>query len=806
MHNVLFLALIAPFLGLAAVLALGGKLRVRVGWVALVAALTSAGGLASLLGSIAPGAPLVVSVDWIPSLDLGLHFMVDGLSLFFGLIVSGVGVLVVFYACFYLDDHYEYHARFYAYLLMFMAAMLITVFSADLLLLFIGWELTGITSFLLIGFLHGKEVSRDGARMALLVTASTGLAMLAGVVLLGREAGTYNLAVLLNGGLADADPAAVTGAFVLIALGAMGKSALFPFHFWLPNAMAAPTPVSAYLHSATMVKLGVFLVARIFPMFQGLELWVPLLVTVGFGTMLLAAVLALLSHDLKAVLAYSTVMQLSFLVGWYGLGGADGVRDDFLHIISHVFYKGCLFMVVGIIDHATHERDLRKLGGLARRMPLLLIITVIASASMAGLPGTTGFISKEYMLKGLFAFGEAGGWAWLPLVAAGLASVIKVVFSARLVWGVFGGAEPAAVAKHFHAPGLGIQMPPLLLAAAALVFGLLPGVLGTGLQHLAVPGLHESLTWKYSLWHGVTKELLTSAAIVALGFALYFLPGRLSWNRPVVPRGLLFEVPFEAFVAWLPRAAKQLTAALRSERPFDYAGVVFAFFLAVVGGFVLVHRETLAPGLPTGADFDPLRLLVTFLITLAVLLVVMAKRWTAQLIALSIIGFLLTFYFVLMRAPDLAMTQVLVETATLLLVLLLLARFPRSAEEGGGILERWGSRKVFNLVVALAVGGLTTVLSLMALRPRPYDPLGDFFLEATVPLAAGTNAVNTVLVDFRGFDTLMEVTVLLVATIGAMGLFMRYRRTAEERRAGAMGPPGFGLHPVARRSREEDRS
>lgn len=806
MQNAFLLAMLAPFLGLAAVLATGGGLRARVGWVALAAAVVTVGGLVSLLGTISPGQPLIISVNWIPSLGLSLFFLVDGLSLFFGLIVSGVGVLVVFYACFYLDDHYEYHGRFYAYLLMFMAAMLITVFSGDLLLLFIGWELTGITSFLLIGFLHGKEVSRDGARMALLVTASTGLAMLAGIVLLGREAGTYDLTVLLDGGLAGADPTAVSAAFVLIAIGAMGKSALFPFHFWLPNAMAAPTPVSAYLHSATMVKLGVFMVARIFPMFQDLELWVPLLAGFGFGTMLLAAVLALLSHDLKAVLAYSTVMQLSFLIGWYGLGDAGGVRDDFLHIISHVFYKGCLFMVVGIIDHATHERDLRKLGGLGRRLPLLLIIAVVASASMAGLPGTTGFISKEYMLKGLYEFGAAGGWAWLPLAAAVLASLLKVVFSARLIWGVFGGAEPAAVTKHFHAPGIGVQLPPLLLAAAALVFGLAPALLGQGLQHLAVPGLHESLTWKYSLWHGVTKELLTSAAIVGLGLAVYFLPGRAFWNRVSIPRVMLLEIPFEAFVNWLPRGARQLTAALRSERPFDYAGVVFGFFLLVVGGFVWRQREWLAPAWPGVADFDPLRLLVTLLITVAVLLVLLAKRWTAQLIALSIIGFLLTFYFVLMRAPDLAMTQVLVETATLLLVLLLLARFPRSAEEASGLRERWGGRKVFNLVVASAVGGLTTVLSLMALRPRAFDPVGDFFLEATVPLAAGTNAVNTVLVDFRGFDTLMEVTVLVVATLGAMGLFMRYRRSAEERKAGAMGPPGIGLHPDMRRPKEGDRA
>ena len=798
----LLIALFAPVAGLAAMLTVGGRLGARGGWVALAAPIAAFGALAQLAVGWEAGAQLNVAVSWIPTLGLELRFLVDGLSLLFGLIVSGMGVLVVFYACFYLDDHYEAHGRFYSYLLLFMGAMLLTVFSGDLLLLFIGWELTGISSFLLIGFLHGKEASRAGARMALLVTGATGLVMLAGVVVLGLAAGTYELAVLRTGALAEVDSGTLTLAFALIAVGAMGKSAQFPFHFWLPNAMAAPTPVSAYLHSATMVKLGVFLVARIFPLFAGLELWTPLLAGIGFGTMLLAALLALGSHDLKAVLAYSTVMQLGFLIGWYGLGGAGGVEHDYLHILSHVFYKGSLFMVVGIVDHATGERDLRKLGGLGRHMPGLAVIALVVTASMAGLPGTLGFISKEYALKGFYKVAETG-MVW-PLALMVVASILKVTFSVRLWTGVFRGRENPAIMAHFHAPSVGLQAAPAVLAVAALVCGLFPGLLGHGIEQLAVTGLNANADWHYSLWHGVTKELMTSAVIVVLGAGLYYAVGRERWGRAGIPAWLRFDVAFERGVELLPRMAKTLTVALRAQRPFDYPGVVLAFFLVVVGGYAWSARDAWRDVDFTGGEgIVELRVLVVILIAVATGIVIRARRWTAQLIALSIVGFLLTFYFVLLRAPDLAMTQILVETATLILVLLLLARFPRSAEEAIERAKPWKPRKTFNIVIAAGMGVLTTVLCLLAQLPRSFDAAGDFYLANTVPLAKGTNAVNTILVDFRGFDTLMEVTVLLIATLGALGLFVRYRRTPEELRAGPMGPAGIGPGRAKAKARQQ---
>ena len=425
MENLLLPAIFAPFVG-AVLLSLTGYLPVFrkglwLGRLAVLVPLASATCIV-MLALRYDGTPIVISYPWVPSMGptgpggfggINLTFIVDGLSLFYGGVVSVMGVLVFLYASEYLDDHYEFRHRFFAYLTAFMGAMLGTVFSGNLLLLFIFWELTGLTSFLLIGFLHGDPVARRGARMALITTATGGLAMLGGLILLAQVSGTLEIARLLSDDF-TVNPGAhglFSAAFVLIMIGAFAKSAQFPFHFWLPNAMTAPTPVSAYLHSATMVKLGVFLVARLYPVFVGHEWWSPLLVTIGFGTMVLAACFAFLSNKLKAILAYSTVAQLGYLIGMYGLSlGPDAVvRFDLVHVLSHVFYKGCLFMVVGIIDHSTHIKDIRQLGGLWKTMPLTVLACILAAASMAGIPPTLGFLSKELLMTDTLTYAAAGG-------------------------------------------------------------------------------------------------------------------------------------------------------------------------------------------------------------------------------------------------------------------------------------------------------------------------------------------------------------------------------------------------------------
>ncbi|RYD71505.1 MAG: hypothetical protein EOP84_24785, partial [Verrucomicrobiaceae bacterium] len=488
---------------------------------------------------------VVLEKAWVPQLMVNLSFVFDGLSLFYGCVICGIGVLICWYAAEYLDNEYRSHGRFYTYLLLFMTAMLGTVFSNNLLLLFVFWEITGVASFLLIGFLHEDEKSQVGARQALLVTAATGLCMLIGIIMLGLTAGTYDLKAIAGGNVLQSRPAAWNATMcVFLLVGAFGKSAQFPFQFWLPGAMAAPTPVSAYLHSATMVKLGVFLTARLFPIFSGLDVWIWLLGTVGFVTMLLGAYLALRSVDLKAILAYSTVSQLGFLIGAYGIGSRMGVQFDFVHVLSHVFYKATLFMVAGIVDHATGLRDIRRLGGLARYMPLTAIAAAGGAAALAGLPLTTGFISKEILLTNLGdLYSAQGGISIFFLILVILAATLSVAFAARLFSKVFLGVKPDGLP--FHRPGLALQVPPFLLTLGTVGFGVYPGALDQMVAWLAVPGLHVTKAEHLALWHGVNFAFLTSLGIFTAGGLLYWMTRNFSPGESALPKWLQFDVAFE---------------------------------------------------------------------------------------------------------------------------------------------------------------------------------------------------------------------------------------------------------------------
>jgi NADH:ubiquinone oxidoreductase subunit 5 (subunit L)/multisubunit Na+/H+ antiporter MnhA subunit/multisubunit Na+/H+ antiporter MnhB subunit len=794
-----FTAIGLPFLAVPLLLRLGRTWGPQTGWVALVFPLLAALAVGWLTARSATAGPIAVEWPWVPSLGLPLAFRADGLSSFFGVVVSVMGVLITFYARFYLDDHYRHHGRFYAYLLIFMAAMLGTVFANHLLVLFIFWELTGITSFLLIGFSHESGESRRGARMAFLVTSLTGLCLLAGVVLMGQVSGTYELDHLLREGLDPSDPRS-KAALVLVMVGAFGKSAQIPFHYWLPNAMAAPTPVSAYLHSATMVKLGVFLSARLFPVFGEFELWAPLVTTVALLTMTLGAWLALLSHDLKAILAYSTVSQLGFLIGYYGLGPPGGMTYDYLHILNHVYYKGCLFMVVGIVDHATGTRDVRRLGGLFRRMPMVGLAALLACAAMAGLPGTTGFLSKEMMLKEIFTMSELhGGLGTFAMICVVLTSLMKVLFSARIFFGVFLGPESEQVKAHFHETSRWMTLAPLLLAMGTLVCGLFPVLWELPFNLLAVEGLHAPTEQHLTLWHGFNRELAVSAALVVGGLGLFFAGRRRIWARVRVPGWLQHDVWFERGLDRFGLATKWVVAKMGTDRPVVYLPVILTAVVLLLGGFLAVRVGSmdLAGELRNAIENQPwsgLRVLVASLLGLSTLGVVVLRRWTTQLVSLTVAGFLTTFYYVLYRAPDLALTQILVETVTLFLVLLLLARFPRATAEGEAADQRFTKRQIYPLILATAVGVLMTSLVLL-LRTAPAErTVGQHHLEIAGPLAKGGNVVNTILVDFRGLDTLGEITVLIIAMLGCLGLFLRYKRTPEEYRQGAKGPPGFGLH------------
>ncbi|MFN0068447.1 MAG: hydrogen gas-evolving membrane-bound hydrogenase subunit E [Limisphaerales bacterium] len=798
--HLIAIALLVPVGLLPAVLVAGRRLGPRVAWLALAGPVTAFLAVAALVARH-DGQAMVVEWTWIPSLGLSLSFLVDGLSLFYGLIVSGMGVLIFFYSGHYLDGRYRHHGRFYAYLLVFMAAMLGTVFSNNLLLLFVFWELTGITSFLLIGFSHDGENSRRGARMALLITGGTGLLLMAGVVLVNQVAGTLDLRALLARPPGEAPAGPLWNvAFLCVALGAFGKSAQFPFHFWLPNAMAAPTPVSAYLHSATMVKLGVFLVGRTLPIFGDAAWWLPVLVSVGAVTMVLGAVLALLAHDLKAILANSTVSYLGLLMLYYGLGRPGAVDADYLHIASHVLFKGSLFMAAGIIDHATGTRDLRQLGGLGRRAPLLAVAVALAAASMAGLPPTLGFISKEMLLKTAASAGPLAGWV---VAAVAVAAALKVAFSLRLFAGAFLGRETEQVKEHFHAPGLAFVTPPLLLAGLALGLGIFPGPLEGLFQHLRSAGLHAPQVIHLALWHGFTRELALSGGIVAAGVALYWLGQRSAWRWAAVPAGLRWDAAFDAGVDWFGKFTKTVTDATGADSPPRFLAFTLSAFVALVLGTLVltVRLETVAALVADGlADhrWNGLRALVAGLIALAALGVARFKEWPAQVVSLGVSGFLVCFYFVLYRAPDLALTQILVDTVALVLIVYLLSRFARAAQQGEARDRAPGVSRPARLAVSVGVGVMMTALGLLVTARPGARPIGPWFLETTVPLAEGANAVNTILVDYRGFDTLGEVTVLVIAALGCVGLFLREKRTPAQFREGPLGPPGRSLHRTAK--------
>lgn len=792
----LFLGLLTviflPVLSMPLVLAGARRFGRKLGFVAMVPPLVSMAVLAWLLGEAGSQPRMILEAAWVPSLDVSLSFLFDGLSVFYGFVICGVGALVCWYAAEYLEDQHESAGRFYAYLLFFMSAMLGTVFSNNLLLLFVFWELTGIASFLLIGFFHDDPDSRRGARQALIVTVGTGLCLMAGVILLGLSAGTYSLAEILNNGL----PTDVRGggwmeaACVLLLVGAFGKSAQFPFHFWLPGAMAAPTPVSAYLHSATMVKLGVFLTARLLPIFQSLELWFWLVCGVGFFTMLLGAFLALRSDDLKGILAYSTISQLGLLIGAYGLGSRTGVQVDFVHVLSHVFYKGSLFMTVGIVDYCTGTRDVRRLGGLGRLMPVTAFSAAVGAAALAGLPLTTGFISKELLLTDLTATAAlrpAAAWIWFAMVA--LSATMTVAFAARLFFGVFGGRKPEGLTV--ARPGWSIQIPPFLLAAAALFFGIFPGALDGMVNGLKVAGLHMAAPAHLALWHGFNQELLATVLIILAGAGLYFRAQQTGWRRMGIPVWLRFDAVFEGGLEGLSIVAKRLTLALRADWPPAYLPIVISFLLIALTGAVAISPARFFEGIAaTEWHFAPLRTVIAVMISVSLFSVVLLRRWTTQVIALSVGGFFLTFYFVLYRAPDLAMTQILVESASIVMMLLLLSRFPSSqlqirsdSSEGAG--------RVFRIVLSVGVGMATSLLVLFSEMHRHPDPIGLRMEALSESQAHGSNAVNTILVDFRGFDTMGEITVLLIATLGGLGLMMRYKRGRSGNEPAP--PPGFFL-------------
>ncbi len=736
---------------------------------ALTAAIVT--GLA-LLASVSPllhafaGTPLELYRPWLSQAGLDLALRMDGLGALFVLLVLGIGLLVILYGHYYLAGKRSV-GRFYSLFLLFMGAMLGLVLSDNLLQLVVFWELTSLSSFFLIGFNHHKAEARSGAALALGVTGAGGLALLAGCLLLGQIGGTYRISELLLAGDLVRNHVLYLPTLSLIVLGACSKSAQFPFHFWLPRAMAAPTPVSAYLHSATMVKAGVFLLARLFPVLSGTDPWFFLVGGIGLVTLLYGAYHALFQHDLKGLLAYSTISHLGLIVLLLGIDTALAAVAAVFHIINHATFKASLFMAAGIIDHETGTRDMRLLNGLWRYMPRTATLAMVAAAAMAGVPLLNGFLSKEMFFAETLHLNLLGPLRGVEPLAATLAGIFAVAYSARFIHDVFFNGEPRDLPRYPPSePPRFMRLPVVILVGQCLLVGIFPGLIVAPFLKLAAGAVlgTEVPPFSLAIWHGFNGPLLMSLVALVGGLALYAVRHRLfDFERKRWP-GVDPLMLSRTVVDRLSRGAEILSGTLESGS-LQRANVLLLFAALLALAWPLATRTTALAGPLALSPIDGLTLIgALIMMGGAILTVLWHRRRFSVLIALSVVGLMMVLSFVRFSAPDLALTQLAVELVTILLLILALFFLPRQDRAQSPPLRRGR-----DLCLALGLGGGVGLLT-WAMLTRGVDSISGYFLANSLPGGGGANVVNVILVDFRGFDTLGEITVLAVAALGIHGL------------------------------------
>ncbi|MFV0623202.1 monovalent cation/H+ antiporter subunit A [Sphingomonas sp. ac-8] len=724
-------------------------------------------------------------LEWLPSLGLDLTLRLDGLAWLFALLVTAMGALVVLYARYYMSRE-DPVPRFFAFLLAFMGSMLGLVLSGNLVLLAFFWELTSLFSFLLIGYWHQNQSARDGARMALIVTAAGGVCLLLGFLLIGRIVGSYDVdRVLASGDLVRASPF-YTPALVLVLIGAFTKSAQVPFHFWLPHAMAAPTPVSAYLHSATLVKAGIFVLTLLWPVLAGTDQWYFLVSGVGLATLLVGAWSAIFQHDLKGLLAYSTISHLGLITLLLGLGSPLAAVAAIFHTANHATFKASLFMAAGIIDHETGTRDLRKLSGLRHAMPVTAGLAMVAAAAMAGVPLLNGFLSKEmFLAEALEAHTGTLLDRALPVLAT-VASAFSVLYSVRFIHQAFFGPPPRGLPHAPEEPPRWMRLPVGVLVLACLLVGMLPALTIGPVLSFAVEAVLGDRTPVYSLaiWHGFTLPLLMSTIALAAGVLLY-MRLRSALNRmdapPVIGR-LKGRRGFELVLAAMVGGARRLERLLGTRRLQVQLRLLVG--VAVLCGVLPFARLGYALGDMPGTLVDPVFGIIWMIGGVCAL----GAAWQAKyhrlvaLVLVGVAGLATCVSFVWLSAPDLAVTQLLVEIVTIVLLLLGLRWLPKRLPElwpDGRTPLSVVRRRGGDLLLAIGAGsGMALIAYAMLTRPLP-DTISRFFVERAYPQGGGTNVVNVILVDFRAFDTLGEISVLGIVGLTVFSLLRRFRPARE---------------------------
>jgi multicomponent K+:H+ antiporter subunit A len=774
----LLIVIAIPFMGAVLAARCSQWGRSQAAWMAGLSPVLS---LACLLPSVHfpfSSQTLIERHSWLPAAGLDLVFRLDGLGLLFALLILGIGVLVVLYASYYLSKQ-DRLGRFYVYLLVFMGSMLGIVLSENLIQLLIFWELTSLSSFLLVSYHYQQEEARTGAGMALAVTGVGGLALFGGVLLLGDIAGSYELSVILAAGDAIQAHPFYPPMLMLILLGAFTKSAQVPFHFWLPNAMTAPTPASAYLHSATMVKAGVFLLARLFPALSGTPEWAWLVGGTGLATLLLGAFFALFQHDIKGLLAYSTISHLGLITLLFGIGTPLAAVAGVFHIINHATFKASLFMAAGIIDHETGSRDMRKINGLWRYMPYTSVLAMVAAAAMAGVPLLNGFLSKEMFFAEIFDATTQIRFGWLLPGAVTLAGVFAVAYSLRFCHDIFFNGEPIGLSKTPHEPPRWMKLPMEVLVVLCLLVGIIPTVTVEPILVVAVTGVLQKPPPPHDLaiWHGVTPALWMSVIALIGGCMVY---------RSRQPLFTIYEHSlarvnarewYDRLISGWFRLATWITQHLDTGSLQRLLSFTLLGFL-ILGGASFIKMDHPLTGSRPLLPVDGVSLLITAgMVAAALGTVVLHRQHLIALILIGTVGLVTALIFIKFSAPDLGLTQLSVEVVTVILLLLALYFLPQSSPSETVTLQRVG-----HIFLALAAGGGTAALS-WAILTRPYQTISHYFLANSLPSGGGANVVNVILVDFRGYDTLGEISVLALAGLGIYAMLEPLRLDGPQRDA-----------------------